>query len=926
VRSSRYSVAAFLLIVMWSGLLLSQEPATAPSSGVVPQLVNFSGKAVDAQGKTISGIAGVTFAIYKDQYEGAPLWMETQNVTADSKGNYTVQLGAVTSSGLPLELFSTGEARWLGVRINGGEEQPRVLLLSVPYALKAADAQTLGGLPASAFALAAPASSGSVALAAAASSSPAGALQPALAGTGTADYIPLWTPNGSTLGDSVLFQSGSGTTARVGINITTPATTLDVKGGATVRGTLSLPASAAATASAGKSSQPLSLTASAFSSTTSTALNQVFQWQAEAAGNDTSTPSGTLNLLFGEGATKPSATGLSIASNGQVTFATGQTFPGAITSVGLSAPSSDFTVTGSPITTSGTLALNWTVAPTNANTPNAIVKRDSNGSFNVAAVVATLGVSGNSTSTSTAGVDGTDTLGGMGVLGVAKGTSGQGVWGESFGTAFAANGQGADGVHGQSHSVNGSGVAGLNSDPNGKGVYAQGGGYGIYAWGTGTSSTGAYGTGGAYGVYGTSSGSTGTGVYGTGLTGVSGYNSTTSAGYGVWGSSTNGVGVYGSGPTGVTGASSTLVGVSGSGPVGVSGTDSSGVGTGVSGTSSGGTGVTGSSTNGYGVTGISTNAYAVYGNSTSSVGVYGNSTGNVGVFGVSSASTGVYGSGATGLYGQGGTTGVSGIGSSYGVYGYGNGTGPGVYGTGNSGLTGVEGVGLGAGTGVYGSSGSGPGVYATSSTGGWAVDAYGSGSATGVLAGSADGYAGWFNGNVTVEGTLYASTKDFKIDHPLDPANKYLFHASVESSEMMNIYTGNVTTDTQGEATVQLPEWFEALNTDFRYQLTVIGVFAQAIVAHEIEQHQFQIRTSMPNVKVSWQVTGVRQDAYAKAHPLQVEQNKPEQERGFYIHPELFGAPQEKGILWATAPRAMKQWKEARAKAAAHGEATPTRP
>lgn len=135
----------------------------------------------------------------------------------------------------------------------------------------------------------------------------------------------------------------------------------------------------------------------------------------------------------------------------------------------------------------------------------------------------------------------------------------------------------------------------------------------------------------------------------------------------------------------------------------------------------------------------------------------------------------------------------------------------------------------------------------------------------------------------------------------------------------MNIYTGNITTDADGRATVQLPEWFEALNTDFRYQLTVIGQFAQAIVAREIEQHQFQIKTSLPNVKVSWQVTGVRRDAYAKAHPLQVEQEKPEKERGFYIHPELYGAPQEKGILWATAPKAMKQWKQAQAKGAAHG-------
>jgi len=157
-------------------------------------------------------------------------------------------------------------------------------------------------------------------------------------------------------------------------------------------------------------------------------------------------------------------------------------------------------------------------------------------------------------------------------------------------------------------------------------------------------------------------------------------------------------------------------------------------------------------------------------------------------------------------------------------------------------------------------------------------------------------------------------TKDFKMDHPLDPANKYLFHASVESSEMMNIYTGNITTDSQGEATVQLPEWFEVLNTDFRYQLTVIGQFAQAIVARKIENNQFGIRTSAPNVEVSWQVTGVRQDAYAKAHPLVVEQEKEERLRGFYIHPELYGAPAEKQIEWARHPQMMKKIKEMKAK------------
>jgi trimeric autotransporter adhesin len=224
MKNLRYSVAAFVLVLSLSGWLLGQQ-ATTPSAAVVPQLVNFSGKAMDGNGSVVTGIAGVTFSIYKDQYEGAPLWMETQNVTADAKGNYTVQLGVTKSDGLPLELFSTGEARWLGVRINGGEEQPRVLLLSVPYALKAADAQTLGGLPASAFMLAAPnnASSSTVSHTSAKVKS---AVSASVSGSGKTDYIPLWTNTTGGLGDSVLYQAGT----KVGVNTTTPATALDVKG------------------------------------------------------------------------------------------------------------------------------------------------------------------------------------------------------------------------------------------------------------------------------------------------------------------------------------------------------------------------------------------------------------------------------------------------------------------------------------------------------------------------------------------------------------------------------------------------------------------------------------------------------------------------------------------------------------------------
>jgi hypothetical protein len=154
----------------------------------------------------------------------------------------------------------------------------------------------------------------------------------------------------------------------------------------------------------------------------------------------------------------------------------------------------------------------------------------------------------------------------------------------------------------------------------------------------------------------------------------------------------------------------------------------------------------------------------------------------------------------------------------------------------------------------------------------------------------------------------------FKIDHPLDPENKYLNHVSIESPDMKNIYDGNVVTDENGEATVDLPAYFEALNRDFRYQLTVIGTFAQAIVADEINGNRFLIRTSAPNVRVSWQVTGIRKDPWANKYRVSVEVEKSELERGYYLHPEAFNQPEERGVQWARNPEHMQQMKESREK------------
>ena len=158
------------------------------------------------------------------------------------------------------------------------------------------------------------------------------------------------------------------------------------------------------------------------------------------------------------------------------------------------------------------------------------------------------------------------------------------------------------------------------------------------------------------------------------------------------------------------------------------------------------------------------------------------------------------------------------------------------------------------------------------------------------------GEAGYFVGDVTVTGNLSKGSGSFTIDHPQNPENKTLSHSFVESPDMMNVYNGNVTTDDEGYATVTLPDYFEALNIDYRYQLTVIGTFAQAIIAEEIEDNQFVIQTDEPNVKVSWQVTGIRNDPYAQENRIEVEAEKPEHEQGLYLHPEAYDQPASKGI------------------------------
>jgi hypothetical protein len=162
-------------------------------------------------------------------------------------------------------------------------------------------------------------------------------------------------------------------------------------------------------------------------------------------------------------------------------------------------------------------------------------------------------------------------------------------------------------------------------------------------------------------------------------------------------------------------------------------------------------------------------------------------------------------------------------------------------------------------------------------------------------------------GNLTVQGTVAKAGGSFKIDHPLDPENKYLYHSFVESPDMMNIYNGNITTDEQGYATITLPDYFQALNRDFHYQLTVIdedapdlsGVRVYRKIGSE-SSNTFIIKSTPGNLDVSWQVTGVRKDAWAEQNRIPNSVDKPANERGKYLHPEVFGLPADRGITTTT--------------------------
>ncbi len=477
---------SMLMVLVCSLFSPAQQSVAVATDAIVPPLVNFSGVLTDVNGKPLTGVVGVTFFLYKDQQGGSPLWLETQNAKPNSTGHYTVMLGSTTSQGIPANIFASGEARWLGVQVQGQAEQARVLLVSAPYALKAGDAETLGGKPASAFM----AASGN-----AASSNGPGS---AVTGTGKKDFVPLWLST-TKLGSSNLFQSTAGD---LGIGTTTPAANLDVNGSSDIRNTLTLfPNGSAPT---------LSINGTAFNVSNIGLVSFVSGQTFPGTGAVTSVGTG-LGLKGGPITTSGT---LTIDPTVVPQLSANNTFSGTQT----------INNTETITVNNGHAAL-WA---TQTGSGNAIWSSASNaGSFGVVGVnIATTGTGG--------GVDGVGSSAtGYGVVGASPNV---GVSGTSAGSSQRGAGAGRAGLWGDTGGVNGGGYWGVlgTADQNSAGGFLNKGDFPtVYARNSG-SGVGVYGA--ASSASKTGSGSMQTGVWGDtgggpGFAAIAGTSDESIAGY-----------------------------------------------------------------------------------------------------------------------------------------------------------------------------------------------------------------------------------------------------------------------------------------------------------------------------------------------------------------------------------------------------------
>ena len=440
------ALAAQHSVVRWNSIL----PGSLPSAGT-------------SAGKTLQ----MHFAIYAEQSRGLALWSETQSVKVDADGRYSVLLGANTAEGLPASLFPAGESRWVEAQpvgqistSLGGEavESPRTLLAAVPYAFKSVDAETLAGRSASDYVTREDLKSSFVGAPIATLPATGLAAEPAISGTGTTNYLPVWL-NSTTFGNSLLYQTGG----NVGIGTTTPSATLDINGNLTERGVLLLPAGGNATPSAGQNSHSMQYTASSYSSSTGAPVSESFKWQLIPTGNNTTNPSAILELLFAAGSNTPVNTGLYFAASGKINFAAGQTFPGTGTITGITASSP---LTGGGTSGAVTLGLSTSALETTLNPVYARLT-----SANTFTGINTFNglIRGQSTTTPYA-IQGIATTG-FGIQGEATGTGGYGVNGYTTGNGgIAVYGHSTGGLNGSNAPIgvlgsvtNGFGVEGITS-------------------------------------------------------------------------------------------------------------------------------------------------------------------------------------------------------------------------------------------------------------------------------------------------------------------------------------------------------------------------------------------------------------------------------------------------------------------------------
>ncbi|ABF42201.1 hypothetical protein Acid345_3200 [Candidatus Koribacter versatilis Ellin345] len=796
-----------------AGLLLT-APSFAQSTEVstaantpVPRLIRFGGVLKSADGQTASKITGVTFAVYATKTGGAPLWTETQNVRAEANGKYDVLLGSTKLDGIPADIFSSGGQRWLGVRLEGQPEQARTLLVSVPYALKAGEAETLGGHSASEFVTTEKLTSTvQEQMHSQGTSTTKSSINPGAKGNvltqlatnfvdSTNNQVVMVTQNGTGSGlvaNSISANGVAGsttTTAGYGVTGSNSAATgvaVGVRGSTVADSGISVYGVASGTAGSATGVKGITGAPNGYG---------VF-------GQNTATTGPAVGFR-----------GTTASTNGIAVYGTATSATGATTGVRAAVSSSTGVAAVLQNTASGKLISGQSGAG-NAEVFSV------DGLGNVAGAMGTFnsptkGVFGSSggcpISLSTkAGVVGCSNND-MAFYGFSGSLTQAAGWFHNDSSGPILGGDGSDGgfVFDTDGGLHTSGT--IITDLN-------------LAVGTTTPRTTAEIASQSF-----------PGVLGPVLT-MTNSNSGTVPNSG----NVSAVAIdFNPMAPSTTGTYNPLIRIAAEQP------DSKNPAKPAT----------------WGELALYFNKSGALNNGLQELLRFSEKAGLAPFILFSNAQVKMT-SGIT----PGTTLFVTNTGSN-------NNQGAISGEVDTPGGIAIQGISYGSSEGLNGYSHDGTAIHGVTVTG---------------TAGEFDGDV-VITQNLSVEGTLSKHAGSFKIDHPLDPANKYLYHSFVESPDMMNIYNGVVQLDRKGEAWITMPEWFEALNQDYRYQLTSMDKPGPKLfIAQEIDGNKFKVAGGPANGRVSWQVTGIRHDAYADKHRIPIEQEKTEAEKRKGLSPELF--------------------------------------